>query len=274
MSLREAADGIFSHQESEAKECERREREKQEIEKKHKEYYEVHMKEEMERLNKLVDLYKFKLDEIREAPVDSRPRKLEKLYVYRYSEANKDSGVMITRAGTLNPVDYPKYNPELKLHEYENNNEDPFYDAPKPGSLTAGCKPCNQLDYFKKINRAYQGREQDAVKYVKKGKELIDKPMDKLELGHVRLAMVKVKCPRKLDISVFCRLTRRLPHEDLNDYDEGLLIHFYDTFCNESIKLLGKMVRCRTNVLYHLLAKIGKEPNADLFQFMKGSGHQ
>ena len=53
--------------------------------------------------------------------------------------------------------------------------------------------------------------------------------------------------------------------------DERLLIHFYDTFCNESIKLLGKMVRCRTNVLYHFLAKIDKEPNADLFLFMKGA---
>ena len=69
-------------------------------------------------------------------------------------------------------------------------------------------------------------------------------------------------------------MSRRLPHKDLNDYDEGLLIHFYDTFCNESIKLLGKMVRCRTNVLCHLLDKVGKEPNADLFQFMKGPGHQ
>ena len=29
------------------------------------------MKEETERLNKLVDWYKFKLDEIREAPLDS-----------------------------------------------------------------------------------------------------------------------------------------------------------------------------------------------------------
>ena len=35
------------------------------------------MKEEMERLNKLVDLYECKLKEIREAPVDSRPQKLE-----------------------------------------------------------------------------------------------------------------------------------------------------------------------------------------------------
>ena len=86
--------------------------------------------------------------------------------------------------------------------------------------------------------------------------------------------MAKVKCPHKLDISVFYRLTRRLPHEDLNDYDEGLLIHFYDTFYNESIKLLGKMVRCKTNVLYHLLKKIGKEPNAGFFQFMKGASHQ
>ena len=105
-------------------------------------------------------------------------------------------------------------------------------------------------------------------------KALIDKPSDELESRHVRLAMAKVKCPRKLDISVFYRLTRRLPHEDLNYDDERLLIHFYDTFCNESIKLLGCMVRCRVNVLYHLLANIGKEPNADLFQFMKGPSHQ
>ena len=41
-----------------------------------------------------------------------------------------------------------------------------------------------------------------------------------------------------------------------------------------SIKLLGKPVRCRANVLYHLLKKIGKEPNADLFPFMKGVSHQ
>ena len=38
--------------------------EKEKIENKRKEYYEAHMKEETERLNKLVDWYKFKLDEI------------------------------------------------------------------------------------------------------------------------------------------------------------------------------------------------------------------
>ena len=100
------------------------------------------------------------------------------------------------------------------------------------------------------------------LKYVKKVKALIDRPLDQIELKH---AMVKVKCPSKLDILVFYQLTGRLPHEDLNHDDEKFLIHFYDTVCNESIKLLGKHVRCRTNVLYHLLDKVGKEPNADLF---------
>ena len=110
----------------------------------------------------------------------------------------------------------------MKLPE-DNNEENPFYDTPKPGSLPAGCKPCNQLDYFKQIIKAYQGRDEDTVKYVKKTKELIDKPSDKLELRHVRLAMTKVKYPCKMDMSVFYHLTRRLPHEDLgNDgYDEG-----------------------------------------------------
>ena len=191
------------------------------------------MQEEMERLNKLVDWYKFKLDEIREAPVDSSPRKLEKLY--QGSERNKDSRV----------------------------------------TITAGCKPYNQLDYFRQIIRAYQGRDEDAVKYVKKVKELIDKPLDEMiELEDVSLAMAEVKCPHKLDISVFYQLTRRLPHEDLNYDDERLLIHVYDTFYKESIKLLGHTVRCRVNVLYHLMAKISKEPNADLFQFMKEASHQ
>ena len=230
------------------------------------------MKEDMERLNKLVDWYEFKLKEIREAHADSRPRKLEKLY--RYSEANKDSRVTITTFGTIYLVDYPKYPPELELHEYEDNDEDVFYDTPTASSLPAGCKQCNQLDYFKKIIRAYQRRDEDAVKYVKKVKALVDKPLDEIELGHIRLAMATVKCPRKLDISVFYQLTRRLPHEDLNYDDERLLIHFYDTFHNESIKLLGKTVRCRVNVLYHLLAKTGKDPNGDLFQFMKEASHQ
>ena len=76
VTLKEAVDRILNQKESENKEFEIRKREKEEIENKRKEYHEKHMKEERERLSKLVDWYKCKLNEIREAPVDSRPRKL------------------------------------------------------------------------------------------------------------------------------------------------------------------------------------------------------
>ena len=163
MTLKEAVDRILNQKESEAKELERRNRERKETEKKRKEYYEAHMKEETERLNELVDWYKCKLKEIREVPVDSRPRRLEKLY--QCSERNKNLGVTIARAGTLAPVDYQKYPPELELPE--DNEEIVFYDAPTASSLPAGYKPYNQLDYFKKTIGAYQGRDEDALKYVK-----------------------------------------------------------------------------------------------------------
>ena len=146
MTLAEVVDSILNQKESEAKELERRLEKREQIEKKCKEYYEAHMKEETERLNKLVGWYECKLNEIREAPVDSRPRKLEKLY--QISEKNKNLEVMITRAGTINLVDYPSYPPKLKLHEYEDNEEDVFCYVPMARSLPAGCKPCNQLDYF------------------------------------------------------------------------------------------------------------------------------
>ena len=97
----------MNKKESENKELEIRKREKEEIENKRKEYYEKHMKEETERLNKLVDWYKYKLNETSEAPVDSRPRKLGKLY--QCSEKSKDLGVTITSFGTLNSVNYPSY---------------------------------------------------------------------------------------------------------------------------------------------------------------------
>ena len=192
------------------------------------------MKEETERLNKLVDWYKCNLKEINEAPVDSRPRKLRKLY--QCCEKNKDLGVTMTRFGTLNLVDYPKYPPP----EYEDNEEIVFYDAPTASSLPAGYKPSNQLDYFKMLIKSYNGYDSDAVKCLKKVKVLIDKPLDEIQLEDIRLAMKKVKCPPKLDISLFYQLTRRLPHEELEYDDERIITHLYDTFCNESIKLLGK----------------------------------
>ena len=209
------------------------------------------MKEETERLKNLVHWYQFKLQEIREAPTDDRPRILKKLY--RCSKKNKHLGVTITRTEVINfPVNYPKYPPELKIPEYksldcvcldprgiheENRLVLEEYSSDHP--IKRGY---DQLDNFKKLIKAYDGRDSNAVKYVKKVEAFIDKPLDELELKDIRAIMNKVKFPRKLDISVFYQLTRRLPHEGLEFKDEDFIIHFYGTFVAASIELLGRLL--------------------------------
>ena len=66
---------------------------------------------------------------------------------------------MITKFGTLNPVNYPGYPPKLESHEYEDNEEEVFYDAPMASSLPAGYRPYNQLDYFRQLIKAYNGNQ-------------------------------------------------------------------------------------------------------------------
>ena len=109
------------------------------------------MKEEIERINKLKDFYEHKREEIREAPVDSRPNMLRKLY--RCGQKNKHLGVTITSFGTINVINYPKYPPELEIKE--KNNVD--YDTPTISSLPAGYKPYNYKKYFEQTIKTYQG---------------------------------------------------------------------------------------------------------------------
>ena len=84
----------------------------------------------------------------------------------------------------------------------------------------------DQLDNSKKLIKAYNGYDSDAVKYVEKVEGFIDKPLDELELEDVRAIREKVKFPCKLDISVFYQLTGRLPHEGLEFKEEDFIIHF------------------------------------------------
>ena len=93
----------------------------------------------------------------------------------------------------------------------------------------------NQLDYFKKLIKAYNGYDSDAVKYVEKVKVFRDKPLDGLELEYIRAIRKKIKFPCKLDISVFYQLTGRLPHKELEYDDERIITHLYDTFVAVSI---------------------------------------
>ena len=63
--------------------------------------------------------------------------------------------------------------------------------------------------------------------------------------------MGEIKCPKKLNISLFYRLNGWLPHKDLDDEHEMILIHLYETFYNESMKLWGK--RSDAELMYYII---------------------
>ena len=143
------------------------------------------------------------------------------------------------------------------------------YDYPRKGC------GYSQLDYFRNVIISYQGLDEEVEKYVEQVKSFIGKPLDELEIDDVREIRKKlVKFPPKLEVSVFYKLTGRLSHEELDFKERYMIIHFYNTFVGKSEELLRKSVRYRFNVLYHLLRKIGKEPKANSFTFMKGSGYK
>ena len=149
--LKEAVDKILNQKneiEESNKELERRKRE--EMDKKREEYYEKHMKEETERINKLKDWYEYKLNEINKAPADNRLRMLRGLY--RYGQKNKHLGVTITSFGTLNITGLPKYPPELEYPEYDEvDGCEIYYDTPTGYELPAGYKPYDYKKYFNKL---------------------------------------------------------------------------------------------------------------------------
>ena len=81
----------------------------------------------------------------------------------------------------------------MKIPKYEDPKDfvNPFCDVRGPNDPVR--KEYDQVDYFKEVVKSYQGDE-DADKYVKKGKPLIDcSQLDDLTLEEVRIAMVKVK---------------------------------------------------------------------------------
>ena len=254
--LREAVDKILNQKESKAKELEIRKREKEETEKKSKEYYEAHMKEETERLNKLVDWYKFKLNEIREAPVGDRPRKLRKLY--QCSEKPKHFGVTINPYGVLNPVNYPKYPPELETIEQDDYDDEFFYDAPTSSALPAGYKPYNHNKYFKKTIKMYQGHLDVKDELIENIRVSLG-PRERYTVNEGKDKIGELKFTKDLIDSIVRNLNGDLDYKHLTELQLNSLLKYYEEFRINSDRALGKQVKYKSNVLFHFLRLVGCE---------------
>ena len=239
--LKEAVDKILNRkkeiEESEIsfnKELERRNEEVEEINKKREEYYEKHMKEETERINKLEDWYKYKLNEIKEAPVDRRSKTLRGLY--RYGQKNKHLGVTITSFGTFDKINLPKYPPKLEYpdEEIEEDNEI-YYDVPTMHTLLAGYKPYDYKNYFNQTIKAYQGHLIVKASLVDSIRGLLG-PRNKYKVNKVKDTISAFKF-RKKDLvnSIVCKLNDVSDYKSLTEVQKACLFNLMKTLELRSI---------------------------------------
>ena len=195
------------------------------------------MKDEIERINKLSCWYESKLNEINKAPVDDRPKMLRKLY--RHCKNNKHFGVTITSFGTINMDAWPKYPPELEYPK--SGGENIFYDSPTGHELPPGYKPCNYQKYFNQTIKSYQEHLIVDRKLVNSVHGLLG-PKDRYMVNEVRDTIDTFKFKKDLVNLIVANLN------GIEDY-----------------KLLGKYVKYKSSVLFHLLRLVGCDPNPDDF---------
>ena len=216
------------------------------------------MKEEIERINKLKDFYEHKLEEIRESPVDSRPNMLRKLY--RCGQKDKHLGVTITSFGTINVINFPKYPPELEIKE----ESDIDYDTPTISTFSAGYKPYNYKKYFNQTVKTYQGHLEVHKKLVNSIRGILG-PGEKYTANEVKDTISIFKFKKDLVISIVRKLNGDSDYKSLTEVQKSSLFRYYEIFRNESYKVLGKYVKYKSNVLFHLLRLVGCDPNPDDF---------
>ena len=177
------------------------------------------------------------------------------------------AGVTITNFGTLNPVNYPKYPPELEIIEwddYDDEIENVFYDAPTESSLPSNYKPYNHNKYFRKTIKMYLGHLN--VEY-----ELIETirvslgPRECYTVNEVKDKIGELKFTKDLVNSIVRNLNGDADYKHLTEFQLASLLKYYEEFRINGDKALGKQVKYKSNVLFHLLRLIGCKPDPDDF---------
>ena len=245
----------------------RRKEEREEMDKKREEYYEKHLKEETERINKLVNWHKYKLNEINEASADRRPKMLRG--VYKCGQRDKHLGITITSFDAFDEINLPKYPPELEYPEYkeiEDNNEI-YYDAPTRYTLPAGYKLYDYKKYFNQTIKTYQGHLEVKESLFNSIRGLLGPKTNgkKYTVNEVKDTISTFKFKKDLVNSIVRKLNNDSGYKSLIKVQKSCLFRYYENFRVKSYSVLGKHVKYKSNVLFHLLRLVGCNPNPDDF---------
>ena len=122
-------------------------------------------------------------------------------------------------------------------------------------------------DYFNKVLKEYIGFTTEKDEEINRCISLIKKYLgekDKYDKSEVINLITSIKdIPNKLTNTLFRTLNGIKDLNLFNCEEVEKLKSVYDTFDRVSNEVLGKSVKYKQNVLFHLLRKIGKEPNME-----------
>ena len=128
-------------------------------------------------------------------------------------------------------------------------------------------------DYCNKVLKEYIGFSKEKYEEIGRCISLIKKYLgekDKYDKSEVVNLIRSIKgIPDKLTNTLF-RILNEIEDLNLSCKEVEKLKSLYGTFDRVSNEVLGKSVKYKQNVLFHLLRKIGKEPNMEDF-YIKGS---
>ena len=162
--------------------------------------------------------------------------------------------------------------PELEIierYDYDNEIENVFYDAPTESSLPSNYKPYNHNKYFRKTIKMYQGHLNVKDELIETIRVLLG-PRERYTVNEVKDKIGDLKFTKDL----VRNLNGDLDYKHLTEFQLASLLKYYEEFKIDSDKALGKQVKYKSNMLFHLLRLIGCKPDPDDFPLNSGVSNE
>ena len=142
-----------------------------------------------------------------------------------------------------------------------------YYDAPTATTMPAGYKPNDYNKYFNETIKAYEGCLCVYQKLANSVSESLGPKPDgcNYTVKEVKGTIKKFKFKKNLVNSIVRKLNEVACYKELHYAKRKYLFQLYYEFRFKSNEVLKKQMKYKPNVLFHLLRKVGYDPDPEDF---------
>ena len=222
---------------------------KRKKEKDRKEYYDKHIRKAVEWCEEMVS------------------KGLKFMLALNKDSLMKDSTELNPKCTRIRAIHYPEgYIEELSTWTYEEPKE-LYYDAPTATTMPAGYKTYDYKKYFNETIKAYEGCLFVEEKLANSISESRGPKLGgcNYTVKEVKGMIKKFKFKKDLVNSIARKLNEVACYKELHYDKREYLFQLYYEFRFKSSEVLKKQVKYKPNVLFHILQKVGYDPDPEDF---------